>query len=85
MLGSVALGADEDADDAGVAVARRRVQRRVPVVVLDVRPAAAEQEHLQPRQNRVTSGTQFRSSGCATVDSIELTLQVSLWPFWQQR
>ena len=47
MLRSVALGADEDADDAGVAVPGRRVQRRVAVVVLDVRPAAAQQEHLQ--------------------------------------
>ena len=42
LLGGVALGADEDADDAGVAVAGRRVQRRVPVVVLDVRTAAAQ-------------------------------------------
>ena len=47
LLGSVALGADEDADDAGVAVPGRRVQRRVTVVVLDVRPAAAEQEDLR--------------------------------------
>ena len=47
LLRCVALGADEYAYDACVAVPRRRVQRRVPVVVLDVRTAAAQQEHLQ--------------------------------------